>query len=140
LDPDVLVLNGSWGDRLSDAENIKRTGKDQVKVVRTSDHRSHYVIGAIPQWTEDDLRLHMYNEIIEGVGGPYYVATTQIILPRSAVQRIMEELKKAVSSDRKGKQAEVTSMPLDVAVSVDHEIFEKEKRPSKKKVQKIRRK
>ena len=118
----------------------KVKGKDQMKVVRASDHRSHYVIGAIPQWTDDDLRLHMYNEVIEGIGGPYYIASTQIILPRSALPRILEELKKAVKSDKKGTQTEISPMPLDVAVAVDREIFEKEKKPAKKKVQKIRRK
>ena len=118
----------------------KKTERDQTKVVRTSDHRSHYVIGAIPQWTDDDLRLHMYNEVIEGVGGPYYIASTLIILPRSAVPRVMEELKKAVKSDRKGKQTEISPMPLDVAIAVDRELFEKVKKPPKKKVQKIRRK
>jgi hypothetical protein len=121
-------------------EKRKRVEKEQIKVVRTSDHRSHYVIGAIPQWTEDDLRLHMYNEIIEGIGGPYYIASTQIILPRSAVSRLLEEIKKSVTSDRTGKQTEVSPMPLDVAIAVDREIFEKEKKPPKKKVQKIRRK
>jgi hypothetical protein len=118
----------------------KRVEKEQIKVVRTSDHRSHYVIGAIPQWTEDDLRLHMYNEVIDGLGGPYYVASTQIILPRSAVPRVLEELKKAVISDKSGKQSEISPLPLDVAVAVDRELFEKEKKPPKKKVQKIRRK
>jgi hypothetical protein len=123
-------------------ETIVKSKKetDQIKVVRTADHRSHYVIGAIPQWTEDDLRLHLYNEVIEGIGGPYYVASTQIILPRSGVPRLLEELKKAVRSDKKGKQTEISPMPLDVAIAVDRELFEKEKKAPKKKVQKIRRK
>lgn len=125
---------------MAEADVIKKADREQVKVVRTSDHRSHYVIGAIPHWTDDDLRLHMYNEVIEGIGGPYYIASTQIILPRSAVPRILEELKKAIKSDRKGKNTEISAMPLDVAAAVDRELFEKEKKPSKKKVQKIRRK
>jgi hypothetical protein len=116
------------------------TDMNRIKIVRSSDHRSHYVIGAVPQWTEDDLRLHLYNEIIEGVGGPYYVASTQIILPRSAVPRVFEALKKALKSDSEGKQSEISSMPLDVALGVDLELFEKEKKAPKKKVQKIRRK
>ncbi len=122
---------------------ISKKGKktsDHIKIVRSSDHRSHYVIGAVPQWTEDDLRLHLYNEIIEGVGGPYYVASTQIILPRSAVPRILDALKNAVKLETKGKQSEISSMPLDVALGVDLELFEKEKKTQKKKVQKIRRK
>ncbi|MGA1820199.1 MAG: hypothetical protein ACMUHU_04230 [Thermoplasmatota archaeon] len=122
-------------------EEIKKSAKKEIiKIVRSSDHRSHYVTGAVPQWTEDDLRLHMYNEVIEGVGGPYYVASTQIILPRSAVPKIMDSLRAAVRSDGIGKQAEVSSMPLDVAISIDSEVFEKEKKGAKKKVQKIRRK
>jgi hypothetical protein len=136
----VYLLIDYRGDNLADAGGKKMADKEQIKVVRTSDHRSHYVIGAIPQWTDDDLRLHMYNEIIDGIGGPYYVASTQIILPRSAVPRVIEELKKAVISDRSGKKTEISPMPLDVAVALDGEIFEKDKRPTKKKVQKIRRK
>ena len=125
---------------MAEEENKKKGRKEIIKIVRSSDHRSHYVTGAIPQWTEDDLRLHMYNEIIEGVGGPYYVASTQIILPRSAVPKLMDSLRTAVRSDGIGKQAEVSSMPLDVAIAIDSEVFEKEKKGSKKKVQKIRRK
>jgi hypothetical protein len=121
-------------------EKKSKKEPDKVKIVRSSDHRSHYIIGAIPQWTEDDLRLHMYNETIEGIGGPYYVASTQIILPRSAVPRLFEALKKALRTEGKGENSEISSMPLDVALGVDHEIFEKEKKAQKKKVQKIRRK
>lgn len=136
----MSVLKGYRGEQMAEASIRKSSEKEHIKVVRASDHRSHYIIGAIPQWTEDDLRLHMYNEVIEGIGGPYYIASTQIILPRSALPRVLEELKKAVKSDKKGKQTEISPMPLDVAVAVDRELFEKEKKPSKKKVQKIRRK
>ncbi|MGA1793754.1 MAG: hypothetical protein ACMUHM_07375 [Thermoplasmatota archaeon] len=125
---------------MAQEETKKGVKKEIMKIVRSSDHRSHYVTGAIPQWTEDDLRLHMYNEVIEGVGGPYYIASTQIILPRSAVPKLMDSLRAAVRSDGIGKQAEVSSMPLDVAMAIDSEIFEKEKKRAKKKVQKIRRK
>lgn len=125
---------------MAESKTKKKGASDQIKIVRSSDHRSHYVIGAVPQWTEDDLRLHMYNEVIEGLGGPYYVASTQIILPRSAVPRLFEALKKAVRSESKGKQSEISSMPLDVAIGLDRELFEKEKKTTKKKVQKIRRK
>jgi len=125
---------------MDNEETKKRSKKEMIKIVRSSDHRSHYVTGAVPQWTEDDLRLHMYNEVIEGAGGPYYVASTQIILPRSAVPKLMDSLRAAVRSDGVGRQAEVSSMPLDVAISIDSEVFEKEKKGTKKKVQKIRRK
>jgi len=122
-------------------DGTKKSGKkEMIKIVRSSDHRSHYVTGAIPQWTEDDLRLHMYNEVIEGGGGPYYIASTQIILPRSAVPKLMDSLRTAVRSDGIGKQAEVSSMPLEVAIAIDSEVFEKERKGAKKKVQKIRRK
>ena len=114
--------------------------REKIKIVRSSDHRSHYVTGAVPQWTEDDLRLHMYNEVIEGVSGPFYIASTQIILPRTAVPRLLESLRSAVKNEGSGKQAEVASMPLDVAIAVDSELYEKDKKTSKKKVQKIRRK
>ncbi|MEA3559300.1 MAG: hypothetical protein U9R75_08615 [Candidatus Thermoplasmatota archaeon] len=117
-----------------------RKGKE-MKVVRSSDHRSHYVTGAIPQWTEEDIRIHFYNEVLEGSGGPYYISTTQIILPKTALPRLIETLKNAALTDDKNQRSEVTTMPLDVAVAVDREMFEiKKKAPRNKKVQKIRRK
>ncbi|MBN1539197.1 MAG: hypothetical protein JW939_03560 [Candidatus Thermoplasmatota archaeon] len=118
----------------------KKVKKDTIKIVRSSEHRSHYVIGAVPQWTGDDLRLHLYNEVIEGADGPYYIASTQIILPRSAVPRFIEAIRSAVRSDGLSKQAEITSIPLEVSVAIENGLHEKEKRPRKKKVQKIRRK
>jgi hypothetical protein len=117
-----------------------KKGKE-MKVVRSSDHRSHYVTGAIPQWTEEDIRIHFYNEVLEGSGGPYYISTTQIIMPKTALPRLIETLKNAALTEDKTLRAEVTTIPLDVAVAVDREMFEiKKKAPQKKKVQKIRRK
>ncbi len=116
-----------------------KTEREQLKLVRTYDHRSHYITGAIPQWTEDDLRLHMYNEVIEGTGGPYYVASTQIIIPKNAVPRLMDSLRKALKNEGQSQNSKVSTMPIDLAVAVDKELYEKE-RTAQKKVQKIRRK
>ncbi|MBN1391027.1 MAG: hypothetical protein JXA22_10350 [Candidatus Thermoplasmatota archaeon] len=118
----------------------ERVKKDTIKVVRASDHRSHYIIGAVPQWTDDDLRLHLYNEVIEGVGGPYYISSAQIILPRSAVPRLNDALRSAVRSDGEGKRSEVTSIPMEVSLEIDSENYKKDKKPQRKKVPKIRRK
>lgn len=118
----------------------KKGKKDTIKIVRSTEHRSHYVTGVVPQWTGDDLRLHLYNEVIEGSDGPYYIASTQIILPRSAVSRFIEALRSAARSDGLGKQAEMTSIPMDVSIAVENGLHDKEKRAQKKKVQKIRRK
>ncbi|MFW3145353.1 MAG: hypothetical protein ACMUIE_00900 [Thermoplasmatota archaeon] len=115
----------------------QKSGQD-LKIVRSSDHRSHYVIGAIPQWTDTDLRLHLYNEVMEGPGGPYYVSTSLIILPKNTVSKLLDVLKAAVRSEGVVQQTEASALPLDVAIAVDREIFEREKKP-KKKVQKIRR-
>ena len=118
----------------------KKTSRPQNKIVRASDHRSHYVIGMIPQWTEDDLRLHMYNEVLEGAGGPYYISTTQVIIPRSAVQRLIDTLKRVQKDDGEVYMSEVSTMPLDVALAVDMEAYDKGTKTgqTKKKV-KIRR-
>ena len=123
----------------------KRTGKPkkgkEMKLVRSSDHKSHYVTGAIPQWAEEDIRIHFYNEVLEGSGGPYYVSTTQIIMPKTALPRLIETLKNAALADGKALKLEVATMPLDVALAVDKEMFEPERKaPQRKKVQKIRRK
>ncbi|MFO8051355.1 MAG: hypothetical protein R6V01_06615 [Thermoplasmatota archaeon] len=111
-----------------------------TKVVRTSDHRSHYVTGAIPQWTDEDLRLHFYNEILESDDGPYYISTTQIIMPKPALQRLIDTLKKAYLSEGKRSRTEITSIPFETAATVDKEVLEGEKKTPQKKVQKIRKK
>jgi len=105
-----------------------------MKIVRTADHRSHYVIGAIPQWTEEDLRLHMYNETIEGLGGPYYISTTQIIIPRRIVPKLLETLRSAIRKSDIPVLSEAGSAPLEVALAVDKEILESKKAAPKKKV------
>lgn len=113
----------------------------EVRIVRTSDHRSHYVTGAVPQWTDDDLRLHFFNEVLEDPEGAFHVSTTQIIMPKASLQKLIDTLKSASMSEGRRSRTEVTSMPLDVAVSLDKEVFEIEKKaPARKKVQKIRRK
>jgi hypothetical protein len=124
---------------MEDAKTKKKTEREQLKLVRTYDHRSHYITGAIPQWTDDDLRLHMYNEVIEGAGGPYYVASTQIIIPKNAVPRLMDSLRKALKTEGPTQSPKVSTMPIDLAVAVDKDLYEKE-RKAQKKVQKIRRK
>jgi hypothetical protein len=117
----------------------KKDIESHYKVVRSGDHKSHYVIGAIPQITEDDIRLHMFNEIIDSRNGSYYISTTQIILPKSAALRLWETLGKVLRSDGKVKTLETTIVPMEVATAVEREKGEKkEKSKSKKKVQKIR--
>jgi hypothetical protein len=108
-----------------------------IKLVRSSDHRSHYIIGAVPQWTEDDLRLHLYNETMEGEGGPYHVTTAQLIIPKTALPRLMEALKKAVRTEGKVVTPEASVLP-DITSALDRTA--QEKKGTKKKVQKIRRK
>ncbi|MGA1822003.1 MAG: hypothetical protein ACMUIG_05705 [Thermoplasmatota archaeon] len=118
----------------------KKSEPGFFRIVRSQDHKSHYVIGVIPQITEDDIRLHMYNEIIEGGDGPYYVSTTQIILPRSAASRVADSLSRALKSEGKMKAVETTAVPLDVIMTVDKDRLDKERKEKsgKKKVQKIR--
>ncbi len=113
----------------------KRTS--EVRLARSPDHRSHYIIGAIPQWTEDDLRLHLYNEVIEEEGGPLFVTTTQLIIPRTALPRILEALKTAVRNDGKVVVPEA-KLFSDLTAAIDGSI--QERKAAKKKVQKIRRK
>lgn len=111
--------------------------KDDIKIVRSNDHRSHYVTGAIPQWTENDLRLHLYNEVIDGPKGSYYISTSQIILPRSAVPKLMEALKNAVKNEKKMKTEKV-EVPPELFKQIERDA--KDRAQIKKKVQKIRRK
>lgn len=110
----------------------------ESKIVRSSDHRSHYVIGAIPQWTSDDLRLHLYNEILEGEGGPYYVSTTQIILPKQAIPKVMDALRSAMNKEGKKIKPEAVALPPELSKALESVTPEKKK--EKKKVPKIRRK
>lgn len=118
----------------------KKSDPGHFRIVRSSDHKSHYVIGAVPQITEDDIRLHMYNEIIESGDGSYYVSTTQIILPRSAASKVADSLARALKSDIGMSPVETTPVPLDVVLTVDREKIEKgrKEKTTKKKVQKIR--
>ncbi len=111
--------------------------ENDVKLVRSSDHRSHYIIGALPQWTENDLRLHLYNETMEGEGGPYHVTTAQLIIPKTALPRILEALKKAVRTEGRIVTSEASVYP-DLTSALDRTT--QEKKGAKKKVQKIRRK
>ena len=113
-----------------------KKGKE-MKLVRSSDHRSHYIIGAVPQWTKDDLRLHLYNETMEGEGGPYYVTTAQLIIPRTVLPKIMEALKVAVRTEGKVVSSEASVFP-DMTTALDKTT--QERKGTKKKVQKIRRK
>ncbi len=116
----------------------KKKENNEIKVVRSPDHKSHYVIGAIPQWTEDDLRLHLYNEIIEGPNGPYYVSTSQIILPKSALSRLMDALRNAMKEQGAISRSEVMNYPPEIYRAIEKDQYERH--PQKKKVQKIRRK
>ena len=122
-------------------KQIRSKKSKETTVVRSSDHRSHYVTGVIPQWTDDDLRLHFYNEVLEGHDGPYYVSTTQIIMPKTSLQRLIETLRGAALSEEKRSRTQISNLPLEIAMAVDREVFDLEKKgEKKKKVQKIRRK
>ncbi len=111
------------------------------RVVRTSDHRSHYVTGAIPQWTKDDLRLHLYNEILEGIDGHYYTSTSQLIIPRSAVKSLLDTLRYAIKNDTITEKVQATDVPPSISRLIESTKSEesiKKIKPGKKKVQKIR--
>jgi hypothetical protein len=109
-----------------------------TRIVRSTDHKSHYVIGAIPQWTDNDLRLHLYNEVVEGPGGPYYISTSQIILPKHVLPKIMDSLRLAMKKEGKTIKTEASGLPPEISKALERDLVEK-KQP-KKKVQKIRRK
>jgi hypothetical protein len=117
----------------------KKNDPGHFRIVRSSDHKSHYVTGAIPQITEDDIRLHMYNEVIDSGDGPYYISTTQIILPRSAASKVADSLARALKSEGM-TPVETTPVPLDVVLTADKDKIEKgrKEKTAKKKVQKIR--
>ena len=108
--------------------------KGHYRLVRSQDHRSHYVIGSIPQITEDDIRLHLYNEVVQGSDGDYYVSTAQIILPRTGAKRMWETLGKALKSEEIQK-TESAKLPKNIEKVVDRS---DKRSKSKKKVQKIR--
>ena len=111
------------------------------RVVRTSDHRSHYVTGAIPQWTKDDLRLHLYNEILEGMDGYYYTSTSQLIIPRSAVKSLLDALRSAIKNDTITNNVQATDVPPSISKLIESakpEERAKSTKAGKKKVQKIR--
>ncbi len=114
---------------------VKQTS--EVRLARSPDHKSHYIIGAVPQWTRDDLRLHLYNEVIEEEGGSIFVTTTQLIIPRTALPRILEVLKTAARNDSKVVVPEAKIFS-DLTAAIDGSI--QERKAAKKKVQKIRRK
>ena len=108
------------------------------RIVRTSDHRSHYVTGAIPQWTKDDLRLHLYNEILEGIDGYYYTSTSQLIIPRSALKPFLDTLRSAIKKDTISKNVQATDVPPSISQLIEGAKQEEKIKPGKKKVQKIR--
>ncbi|MCU0798374.1 MAG: hypothetical protein MUC62_01715 [Candidatus Thermoplasmatota archaeon] len=96
-------------------ESTDKGEKEEMKVVRTADHRSHYAIGVVPQWSEDDLRLHLYNEVIEGQGGPYHISTAQLIIPKGALPRLIEVLEAVSRSEGKAMVPKVASIPKELA-------------------------
>ncbi len=111
------------------------------RIVRTSDHRSHYVTGAIPQWTKDDLRLHLYNEILEGIDGKYYTSTSQLIMPRSALKPFLDTLRSAIRNDTITENVQATDIPPSISKLIEGAKQEdkiKKVKAGKKKVQKIR--
>ena len=114
----------------------RKEDRGHYRLVRSQDHRSHYVIGSIPQVTEDDIRLHLYNEVVEGSDGDYYISTAQIILPRTGAKRLWETIGKALRSEATQK-TESAILPKKIEKVVDK--GEKERKTKgKKKVQKIR--
>jgi hypothetical protein len=106
---------------------------EQKRVVRTADHRSHYIIGGIPTITADDIRIHVYNEIVTSAGGDYHISNAQLIMTRSSAQRLLDSLKSALSTEEAEPPAEVIAVPQDVAMGI-----ERGSDAHKKKVQKIR--
>lgn len=107
---------------------------DEVRIVRTSDHRSHYIIGGIPSVTEDDVRIHVYNEIVESSMGEFYISNAQLIMTRSCAQRLMDVLKRMLSAEEDGGGTRVVAIPQSVALGMEKKAEEK----PRKKVQKIR--
>ena len=53
---------------------------------------------------------------------------------------MLETLRKAIKNEAEGSVPEAGILPLDMAMTVNRDLAEKEKRTPKKKVQKIRRK
>jgi hypothetical protein len=106
---------------------------DQKRIVRTSDHRSHYIIGAIPSVSKDDIRLHLFNEVVNGSEGEFHISNAQIIMTRSGAQRVLDALRIALQADGGSHTTEVVSVPQEVALGM-----ESHSGSSKRKVQKIR--
>ncbi len=106
--------------------------QDQKRIVRTSDHRSHYIVGAIPSVSKDDIRLHLFNEVVNGSEGEFHISNAQIIMTRSGAQRVLDALKIALQADPY-YATEVVSVPQEVALGMESQTG-----PLKKKVQKIR--
>jgi hypothetical protein len=106
-------------------------------IVRTADHRSHYITGAVPAVTGDDIRLYLYNEVVSGQvpGGSrdFHVSNAQLIMTRASARRVLEALRAALSAEEGGTATEVMTIPQDVALGM-----EKDYEPARKKVQKIR--
>ena len=119
-------------------ETTDKDMREEIKLVRTADHRSHYMIGLVPQWSDDDLRLHIYNEVIEGQGGPYHISTAQLILPRAALTRVIEVLQAAAASEPKADRPRVATIPKELAFIAKHPAKEAPG-ADKRKVMKIRR-
>jgi len=80
----------------------------------------------------------MYNEIIEGEDEPYFVTTTQIIIPKAAVGKLLEVLANAMKNEGKATSMKVMELPPELSKVLESE--RTERKPPRKKVQKIRRK
>jgi hypothetical protein len=106
--------------------------KDRSWIVRTSDHRSYYITGAIPSNSEDDIRLHVYNEVVDAKDREIFISNAQIIMSRTTATRLIEVLKNVLEKPPDG-HTKVISIPQEAAFWME------DTRPdSKKKVQKIR--
>ncbi|MDG6224194.1 MAG: hypothetical protein QCI82_01635 [Candidatus Thermoplasmatota archaeon] len=112
----------------------EKGSKDEIRVVRTSDHRSHYIIGGIASVTEDDVRLHVYNEVVESSAGEFYISNAQLIMSKACAQRIQDVLKGLLSADIEGPSTRVVAIPQSVALGME----KKDDARPRKKVQKIR--
>ncbi len=120
------------------AERTEKVAGEEIMVVRSADHRSHYAIGVIPQWSDDDLRLHIYNEVIEGQGGPYHISTAQIIIPKGVLPRFIEALEAASGSEGRVIGPRVAAIPKELAFRSKKPLKEPGT-AGKKKVMKIRK-
>jgi hypothetical protein len=118
--------------------DTKTEGAEPLKIIRTSDHRSHYAIGALTQWSEHDLRVHFFNEVIEGAGGPYFVSTAQVILPKGGLAKLIEALSNARLTEGDVRPTKVAKVPKELSFISEREAKERME-SDRKKVKKIRR-